>query len=300
MLHRDPYQFPFDAWDIKQDYFTSDTAHAPGDPRRELATTAPTVTRRQLYRYRSFAVEQRVILEAGSDVVRFETLVDWHATHRMLRADFFPTHYGDTVRCEIQFGHIERVTTENDAVETAQFEICAHKWIATQDDAGGFALLNDSQVRAPGQERPDQPEPAAFADLPRQDGRPRSCTDSPTPSRPFAPDDLAKVVREGYRLNNPLLIADGAALESVASVDDPGVIIETIKPAENGRGRGRAALREPGPSDDHRAPNHVGTDVARSSPICSRTRSAAPTSTRLEFGPFEIVTLLLEDPALEG
>ena len=77
--------------------------------------------------------------------MRIETRIDWHETHRMLRADFRPTHYGDTSRSEIQFGHIERPTTENDSVEEAQFEICAHKWIATEDADGGFALLNDAK-----------------------------------------------------------------------------------------------------------------------------------------------------------
>ena len=63
----------------------------------------------------------------------------------MLRAEFFPTHYGPEALCEIQFGHIGRPTTERDSVEKAQFEICAHKWIAVQDDEAGFALLNDSK-----------------------------------------------------------------------------------------------------------------------------------------------------------
>ena len=39
-------------------------------------------------------------------------------------------------------------------------------------------------------------------------------------------------MREGYRLNNPLRITDGARFDSFAAVDDAGVIIETVKRAE--------------------------------------------------------------------
>jgi len=180
-----------------------------------------------------------VILEQGSNVVRFETTVLWRERHRMLRTEFRPTHYGDTVKCEIQFGHIERTTLERDEVERAQFEICAHKWVAVQDnagdDGGGFALLNDSKyghrvknglislnlLRAP-----------TFPDKTADRGIHRFTY----AMRPFAMDDLAGVVRDGYRLNNPVLVTPGAAVPSAVSTDNPAVIIETLKPAENGDG----------------------------------------------------------------
>jgi alpha-mannosidase len=295
VLHRDPYQWPFDAWDIEQDYATK-RPRTLRVTRVENSRDAATVTRRQLYRSRSFAVEQRVVLEAGSDVVRFETLVDWHASHRMLRAEFRPTHFGPTAQCEIQFGHLDRVTTERDAVETAQFEVCAHKWVATHDDVGGFALLNDSKYGHRAKNgllslnllrSPTFPDKTADRGIHR-------FTYALTP---FAPDDLAKVVREGYRLNNPLLVADGVSLESVARVDDPGVVIETIKPAESGRGvvlrlyesLGRAtttALHVTEPLRTTRGSAHL-TDLLER-PI------AAADLARLEFSPFEIVTILLE------
>jgi alpha-mannosidase len=292
VLHRDPYQFPFDAWDIAQDYFTA-PPRTLRVTRVESSRDGATITRRQLYRFRSFAIEQRVVLEAGSDVVRFETIADWHAIHRMLRAEFRPTHVGPTVRCEIQFGHLERVTTERDAVETAQFEVCAHKWVATHDDIAGFALLNDSKyghrakngllslnlLRSP-------TFPDATAD--------RGIHRFTYAFTPFAPGDLAKVVREGYRLNNPLLLADGAALESVARVDDPGVVIETIKAAENGRGlvvRLYESLGRPTTTALHVTMPHTS---AQFTDLLERPSGAADLD-HLAFGPFEIVTILLED-----
>ena len=144
MLHHDRKQFPYDAWDIGDGYLKR-TPRILKPSEVESRVDGPTVVRRQVYRFGRSRIEQLVRLEAGSELVRFETRVEWHENHRMLRADFRPAHFGETVACEIQFGHLHRPTTERDAVERAQFEVCAHKWVATQDAGGGFALLNDSK-----------------------------------------------------------------------------------------------------------------------------------------------------------
>ncbi|TFV98926.1 alpha-mannosidase [Leifsonia flava] len=291
VVHKDPYVWPFNAWDINPDY----VKRAPRVlkvTRVESFVDGATVVRRQLYRGRTVTVEQRVVLEVGSDVVRFETIVEWQERHRMLRAEFRPAHFGDSVKCEIQFGHIERVTTERDSVEAAQFEVCAHKWIATEDASGGFALLNDSKyghrakngllslnlLRAP-------TYPDKTADRGRHRFTYAFC--------PFEKDDIEKVVREGYRLNNPLRITDGAAFDSLATVTDAAVIVETVKRAEQGDGvvlrlyesLGRATTTQLRVSLPHGAAHE--TDLLE--------RPTADTDlARLEFRPFEIKTILLE------
>ena len=295
VLHRDPYQFPFDAWDIKQDYART-KPRTLRVTRVENSRDGATVTRRQLFRFRSFAIEQRVVLEAGSDVVRFETIADWHAIHRMLRAEFRPTHFGPTVQCEIQFGHLDRVTTERSAVETAQFEVCAHKWVATHDDIAGFALLNDSKYGHRAKNgllslnllrSPTFPDKTADRGIHR-------FTYAFTP---FAPADLAKIVREGYRLNNPLLIGagidGGAALDSVASTADPGVVIETIKPAENGNGVVIRLYESLGRATTTALRVTLPHATAQLTDLLERPSGTADLD-HLAFGPFEIVTILLE------
>jgi alpha-mannosidase len=297
VLHRDPYQFPFDAWDIGQKY----TRRTPRILRPSETSTridGPRVLRRQVYRWSRGTIEQHVILEAGSGLVRFETTVLWREKHRMLRTEFRPAHFGDTVKCEIQFGHIERTTLERDDVERAQFEICAHKWVAVQDDESGFALLNDSKyghrvkdglislnlLRAP-----------TFPDRTADRGIHRFGY----AMRPFATDDLAGVVRDGYRLNNPVLVSPGAAMPSAASTDNPAVVVETIKPAENGSGvilrlyesLGRpavTALRTQFPHDSARETNLMEIPVG---PV---------DLDRLEFTPFEIKTILLQSEKTEA
>jgi alpha-mannosidase len=290
VLHRDPYQFPFDAWDIKPDYAKT-TPRTVTMSHVETVIDGATVIRRQTHRSRSFPIGQEVLLEAGSDVVRFDTTVEWHATHRMLRAQFYPTHFGSTAKSEIQFGHIERVTTENDAVETAQFETCAHKWIATEDDHGGFALLNDSKYGHRAKNG------LVSLNLLRSPTFPDKTADRGSHSfsyafTPFARDDLGKVVREGYRLNHPLTLGD-AAFDSFASVDDAGVVIETIKTAENGEGTVIRLYESLGRATTTALHTRLPHSTSQLTDLLERPLGAADLGA-LTLTPFEIVTILLE------
>jgi alpha-mannosidase len=291
VLHRDPYQWPFDAWEIGQDYLKR-TPRTLRPSEVESFIDGPVAVRRQVYRFRRSTVEQRIVVEAGSELVRIETRVDWHETHRMLRSDFRPTHYGETSRSEIQFGHIERPTTENDSVEIAQFEICAHKWIATEDAGGGFAVLNDSKYGHRAKSG------LLSLNLLRSPTFPDKTADRGEHSfsyafRPFASGDLSAVIRDGYRLNNPLTVLPGVSLPSFATVDDPAVIIETVKPAEEGDGvvvRMYESLGRP-----------TSTALRVAFPFSAATetdlleRPIRPIDPhRITLGPFEILTIHLE------
>jgi alpha-mannosidase len=291
VLHRDPYQWPWDAWDIGQGYLRR-TPRVLRPSKVSTAIDGPTAVRTQAYRFGRSRLEQRVILEAGSVLVRFETRVDWRESHRMLRADFRPTHFGDTSKSEIQFGHIARPTTEADPVEAAQFEICAHKWIATETRDGGFAVLNDSKyghraksgllslnlLRAP-----------TFPDKTID----RGVHEFSYAFRPFAPGDLTPVIRDGYRLNNPLHLQPGLTLAPFATTSDPGVIIETVKPAENGVGvviRMYESLGRPTTTTLRTTAAHTRATVTD---LLERPQHPADLAA-LELGRFEILTIHLE------
>jgi alpha-mannosidase len=291
VLHRDPFQFPFDAWDIKQNYFdksprTLSMSHV------ETFIDGPTIIRRQRHSSRGVTIEQLVTLQAGSSFVRFDTHVEWQESHRMLRAEFFPAHYGDTAKCEIQFGHIERPTTENDSVEKAQFEVCAHKWIATQDASGGFALLNDSKYghRAKsGMISLNLLRASTFPDKTAD----RGTHDFSYGFCPFDVDDLEAVIREGYRLNNPLLVGDDVELASFAAVDTPGVIVETVKRAESGVGIVLRLYESLGRATTARLTVDFAHSDASLTDLMENPIAPADLD-RLEFGPFEIVTVQLK------
>lgn len=232
VLHQDPYVFPFNAWDIDPGY--ADARPVVLKPVRiEHTIDGAMAVRRTRYRGPAVEVVQTVVLESGSPVVRCHTKVEWRQKHHMLRAEFRPAHFGDTVRCEIQFGHIERRTTELTDAERAQFEICANKWIAVGDERAGFALLNDSKYghRAKGGllslnllRAPTFPDPTVD----------RGAHEFTYAFLPLGAGDVSAAIREGYRLNNPLRVVRGTHRASAVTSSEPGVVIETIKPAEDG------------------------------------------------------------------
>lgn len=292
-VYKDPYQFPFDAWDIDPGYVDTEP-HVLTATSARTSIEGPQVIRHHQYRAPKVTVHQRVILEAGSPVIRFETHVDWQESHRMLRAEFRPVHYGAEALCEIQFGHIARPTTERDSVERAQFEVCAHKWIATQDVTGGFALLNDCKYGHRAKNG------LISLNLLRAPTFPDKTADRGTHEFtyafvPFAAGDLATVVREAYRLNNPLIIADGVAFDSAVSVDDAGVVVETVKPADDGSGTVLRLYESLGRSVETTVRTGIPHSRARFADLIERPKGTADLDA-VAFGPFEIKTILLERP----
>ncbi len=291
VLHDDPYQFPFDAWDISPDYVDKAPKVLPltsSEPFRD----GPTIGRRNVYALPNGTVEQRVILEQGSPLVRFDTSVEWHETHRMLRAEFRPTRYGDTATCEIQFGHISRPTTERDSIETAQFEVCAHKWLATEDMYGGFAVLNDAKYGHRAKNG------LISLNLLRSPTFPDKTADRGSHHftyafMPFEPGGLASVIAEGYRLNNPLLVVEGVQFDSVVSTGDPGVVVDTVKIAEDGGGvvlRLYESLGRPTTTSVVTSLEHT---AAYETDLLER-RTGDLDLGRVPFGPFEVKTIMLE------
>ena len=291
VLNRDPYLFPFNAWDIDQNYVTKPSRAL----RLESARTeidGPRILRHHVLIGPKVRVEQTVVLEAGSSLVRFETRVQWHQKHRMLRAEFRPTHSGDAARCEIQFGHILRPTTERDAVEKAQFEVCAHQWLSVEDADGGFALLNDGKYghRAKhGLVSLNLLRSPVYPDKTADRGEHRFTY----AFRPFELDALDEVIADGYRLNQPLRLAAVAPFAPLASTDDPGVIVETIKPAEHGAGAVLRLYESLGRTTATALTTTIPHRTATETDLLERPIGPADLS-RLEFTPFQIRTIHLE------
>ncbi|MCU1413031.1 MAG: hypothetical protein JWN80_371, partial [Microbacteriaceae bacterium] len=206
---------------------------------------------------------------------------------------FRPTHFGGTAKCEIQYGHIERVTTENDAVETAQFEVCAHKWLSTQDATGGFALLNDSKYGHRAKNG------LLSLNLLRSPTFPDKTADRGVHNfsyafRLFETDDLAAVIRDAYRFNNPLGITQGVEFASVISLSDPGVIVETLKSADDGDGVVLRLYESLGRATTTALSTTLPHSSAVLTDLLERPLGSADLG-RLELGPFEIVTIRLEN-----
>jgi alpha-mannosidase len=111
--------------------------------------------------------------------------------------------------------------------------------------------------------------------------------------RPFAAGDLEPVIRDGYRLNNPLGVARGVGFPSLVSSSDPGVIVETVKHAESGSGVVVRLYEALGRTTTAALATRIPHTTAHETDLLERPIASADLDA-LAFTPFEIKTLLLE------
>ncbi|MDR3284425.1 MAG: glycosyl hydrolase-related protein [Treponema sp.] len=241
----------WDAWDIDSDY----TRHiVPEDvlESTEVVSSGPLCIRiRRKYKIgEASRLSQDMVCYADNRRIDFDTRADWHEKHRLLKVSFDTAMSASKVRCEVQYGHIFRNTHKNLMQDRAKFEICAHKWIALEEEGSGsgIALLNDckyghdvsgGRMRLTLLRSPLAPDPEAdqgehrftYALLPWKGGFTES-----------------GVVRSAYELNTivgsehiPGTAGEPASC-SLCSVDNPAVIIESVKAPEAAAGKSSKSL----------------------------------------------------------
>ncbi|EFA80368.1 alpha-mannosidase [Heterostelium album PN500] len=186
-------------------------------------------------------LKQRVIMYANTSRVDFETNIEWHEAHKMLKVEFPTTLRATTASYDIQFGHVQRPTHFNTSWDVAKFEVCGHKWADLSEYDFGLALLNDckygysvhsgvmklSLLRAP-------KAPDADADMGSHQF---------TYSLYVHKGNLQQgdVVAQGYQVNcnlySQLVDADYQILPTLISVaGSNSAVLETIKRAEDNNG----------------------------------------------------------------
>ncbi|NLL56804.1 MAG: alpha-mannosidase [Clostridiales bacterium] len=230
VVYKDP-KMHYNAWDIKGNYMKKRTRRAT------LVSTNSyidglSVVMENNYVYNKSTISQKVILLG--DMINFDTKANWHEKHKMLRAEFEPTIFSDKVNCDIQFGSIDRSTKTQTSIEKAQYEVCAHKYIALGDTESYFALFNDCKY---GHRVKDG---VISLNLLRSPKYPDPECDMGAHSFGYAIKvckDIQEVVKTGYVYNNPLIIVEkDIKIEPLISIDNQNVIVETIKNSEDGKG----------------------------------------------------------------
>jgi len=230
------------AWDIDSDYQAKSWAIHHTDSIKVIER-GPLRAGWQLIRtFLSSSLTQRIYMRHDSRRIDFVTEVNWQEREMMLKAAFPVDLRATRAECEIQFGHTTRPTTRNNSIEQARYEICAHRWVDISEDDYGVSLLNDCKygydiqnggLRITLLRAPIKPDPEA-------DRGNHEFTYSLYPHKGRLSD--AGVVREGFDLNYPL-IADPIesnktieATQCLFRVEPDTVVLDTIKPAENGEG----------------------------------------------------------------
>jgi alpha-mannosidase len=224
----------WDAWDVDADYrLRHEDLTSLDEARVELAGPLRATVRFKR-RFGKSTLEQRMVLDVGSRVLRFETDVDWQETHKFLKVAFPVAVRSPRATYEIQFGHVERSTHANTSWDQARFEVCAHRWADLGEAGYGVALLNDckyghdiqgSVMRLSLLRSPTHPDPNA------DKGKHRFTYALMPHAGTF---QEAGVIAAAEDLNAPLRVQHGqASPRSLIEVDTPQLVVEAIKRAED-------------------------------------------------------------------
>ena len=226
----------FDAWDIDSNYIDQEieaaknvTVSMEADGLEGVLKVTGEISNSTFTQY--------IRLAADSRRIEFETEIDWKEMHRLLKAGFPVNVYAENGINEMQFGFVERPAHRSRAYDKDRFEVCNHRYSALADGAHGAAVLNDSKYGI------SMNGNALELTLLRAATCPEMCADNRVHHFTYAftawEGNFAEsdVVRQGYELNVKPVVAGGAAPTfSALTIDKGNVILDTMKPAEDGSG----------------------------------------------------------------
>jgi alpha-mannosidase len=296
----------YDAWDIDVNF--EDKPYAVRDvgtvERITVVENGP--VRAGIEIVRSFLhsrMTQRITLYAHTARVEFHTFMDWQERQMLLKVAFPVAINADRATYEIQFGAIERPTHRNTSWDAARFEVCAHRWVDLTEGDYGVSLLNDCKY---GHDVHDNVLrltllKGAVAPDPEADCGRHAFTYA---LLPHTGDWRSETVDEAVALNQPLIGRYVAANPrgklppsyALATVNDQGLLIDTIKRAEDSDAivirlheafntRGTATLTVGFPIREAFTVNLVEEERQ---PVAHEGRSIA-----FEYRPYEIKTFLV-------
>ncbi|HEY0463847.1 MAG TPA: glycoside hydrolase family 38 C-terminal domain-containing protein [Polyangiaceae bacterium] len=231
----------YEAWDI--DPFALETGReTPAAERCEIVSRGPLRAELRFERRigKTSRMTQTVRLDAGAARLEFDTEIDWNERRKLLKAVFPLAAQAPRATYETMCGAVERPTHANTDADLAQYEVPGHRWADLSEPAFGVSLLTDSRYGY-----------ATFGSV--MSLSLLRGTMSPDPGGdlgvhrlryalyPHAGDWRAGgTVAEALRFNRPLLWTNGAAhavlAKPLAAADNEAVVIDTIKPAEDGKG----------------------------------------------------------------
>jgi alpha-mannosidase len=225
----------FDAWDI--DSMTENLTMQTEEPvSLEVIRSDPYIAKIKLIRkIHHSSLTQLISLQKGSHRIDFETTVDWQESHKLLKVAFPVNIHSNEAIHEIQFGHIRRPNHRSRPIDADRFEVCNHKWTALAEEDRGVAVLNDSKygINILGNSMNLTLLKSSLAPDPTADRGTQTFTYSIYIWNGSFGD--CNIVQEAYELNCPVMIRPGAAGEnSIFNLDASNIILETVKPAEDG------------------------------------------------------------------
>ncbi len=232
-----PHQW--DAWDVEA-YVQDQGWQLEPDSVTLLEEGPLRATLQVTYTFNRSRVVQRISLLADQRVLSFDTEVDWHEQHILLRVHFPLLIHAPNATYEVQFGTLERPTHRNTAWDQARHEVPAQQWADMSEGNYGVSLLNDCKYGYSTQGH------VLTLSLLRSTTHPDPEADQGQHTftyalYPHAGDWRQGTIAQARRLNCPLLAHPVTGTGTWLPVEfglvtcrTPGAIIDTVKKAEDG------------------------------------------------------------------
>lgn len=224
----------YDAWDIDSNYIEQEV-DAASDIHVQLYSSGIEAAVRVTGVLGHSPFSQIIRLVADARRLEFETEIDWRELHRLLKTSFPVKVYAEDGINEIQFGYIRRPTHRSTQFAKDRFEVCNHRYSALCDSSHGAAVLNDCKygISMNGNSLELSLLRASASPEMRSDNHIHHFTYAFTAwEGSFLNCD---VVRQGYELNVPAQIHSGRTKKfSALSIEKENIILESLKPAEDG------------------------------------------------------------------
>jgi alpha-mannosidase len=242
----------WDAWDIDDRYEKQPAGEVTLLDKQAITTGSIQDVLRFHWRIGNSEIIQDMILYHHDPKIDFKTHVNWHEAHKLLKVGFPIDVVTTKATYEIPFGALERPTHRNTSWEQAQYEVCGHRFVDVSEHDYGVSLLNDckygydvqgSTIRLSLLRAPKWPD--ATADLGEHE-----FTYSLYPHR--GDWRSAHTLRKAMELNQQSFVSaaygigneEGTTVRAndligsgtLAEFNSNHVIVDTIKPTEDGKG----------------------------------------------------------------
>jgi alpha-mannosidase len=230
----------FENWDLNV-YYTEKSWAVDDVSAFEVTESGPVRACVKIERkYLSSSVTQYIYMYADYPRIDIKNEIDWKE-HQIFLKMLLPVDiHTDEATFDIQYGNVKRYTHANTSWDFAKFEVCMHKWLDVSEDGYGVSVLNDckfgcsvrdgviglSMLKSgvyPNPEADKEHHEFTYSIVPHEGGWRE-----------------ADIVGSAYSLNNQMtaLVKDSDPGElpkeyAYVSCDQPGVVIEAIKKAED-------------------------------------------------------------------
>ncbi|GAA0840387.1 alpha-mannosidase [Bifidobacterium pullorum subsp. gallinarum] len=293
----------WDAWDIDTRYEEQIADQAQLIEMRLLMAGEVQDVLRFRWRIHNSEITQDLIFYHHDRRIDFKTFVSWNESHKLLKVGFPIAVVANKATYEIPFGTIERPTHRNTSWEQAQYEVCGHRFADVSEHGYGVSLINDckygydiqdSTIRLSLLRAPKWPD--VTADLGEHE-----FTYSLYPHEGDWRN--AGIVRKAAELNHELPCVRTSSkqgiqpsVHSLIPFESQHVVLDTVKPAEDGTGyilrfyesaggRDEVKLTWPYPCETVHLSNAVEEELER--------LYTAEGRLTLHFLPYEIKTIKL-------